>query len=397
MLPQLLHKTIAGLATTGLLLIAFNPIQQVQAQTQNPFLTTPYYGYKGINSFFDHDYPNYNADNLFIRYDGGTWTNTTYCTIGVNCYDGHNGADFALTYDDVLAADGGLVYTAGWNYPNCRSGPMCGYGLRIEIQHDNGYTTLYGHLSAAMTNGRRVPAGQVIGTSGNTGNSTGPHLHFGIRDANNRYTDPFGWQGTGTDPLQTYNGLTSWCMWNDGEWANVCGGISHPLTQPADGPTQIIDDLNYNGFTKGCSAIYPCPYWNEANIGYNNHMWWTYVNGDVLDYHAKWTPNLLLPGLYEVYVYTPCINATTWQALYNIATTDGYWSAYVDQYGLCDQWVTIGTYPFLAGYRPDHNVAVYDNTGNEGQHCSGTCQLGIDALKFIRRGSSTYLPMVVRQ
>lgn len=61
-------------------------------------------------------------------------------------------------------------------------GAKIGYGKHIRLQHDGGYITIYGHLS--MYNvmvGKMVNAGEVIGWSGNTGNSTGPHLHFELR------------------------------------------------------------------------------------------------------------------------------------------------------------------------------------------------------------------------
>jgi murein DD-endopeptidase MepM/ murein hydrolase activator NlpD len=174
---------VVRIVVVGLVLTICTPIQMVQptqAQTQAPFLTTPYYGYHGINSYFDHEYPDYQPNSTFTRYDGSRWTNMSDCTIGVNCYDGHNGYDFVMQYESVLAAADGSIGDSGWQIPNCRSGVSCQYGLRLEINHDNGYITRYGHLSAAMTSGQRVSAGQAIGTSGTTGNSTGPHLHFDI-------------------------------------------------------------------------------------------------------------------------------------------------------------------------------------------------------------------------
>lgn len=66
-----------------------------------------------------------------------------------------------------------------------------GYGLRVEIDHGNGVTTLYAHLSeASVVPGQRVERGQTIGKSGNTGASTGPHLHYEIRQ-NGRPIDPW--------------------------------------------------------------------------------------------------------------------------------------------------------------------------------------------------------------
>lgn len=86
----------------------------------------------------------------------------------------HTGIDLAgKTGSPVYAADGGTVTFAGW------SG---GYGKVIKIKHDNGYETYYAHLSSInVSNGTKVAKGSFIGRVGNTGNSTGPHLHFEIR------------------------------------------------------------------------------------------------------------------------------------------------------------------------------------------------------------------------
>jgi LysM repeat protein len=73
------------------------------------------------------------------------------------------------------AADSGYVVLAGggWNG---------GYGNHVIIDHGNGFTTLYAHLNSIFVRpGESVSRGQQIGTVGNTGNSTGPHLHFEIR------------------------------------------------------------------------------------------------------------------------------------------------------------------------------------------------------------------------
>jgi murein DD-endopeptidase MepM/ murein hydrolase activator NlpD len=57
-----------------------------------------------------------------------------------------------------------------------------GYGLHLIVDHGQGLTSLYGHLSAvAVADGEAVGRGEVIGAVGSTGNSTGPHLHFEIR------------------------------------------------------------------------------------------------------------------------------------------------------------------------------------------------------------------------
>lgn len=87
----------------------------------------------------------------------------------------HHGTDIAVNIGDTIrAAVDGIVTRVA-------SDPR-GYGLFICLQHGNGLQTRYGHLSGFLVSqGMRVSAGQPIGLGGNTGNSTGPHLHFETR------------------------------------------------------------------------------------------------------------------------------------------------------------------------------------------------------------------------
>jgi murein DD-endopeptidase MepM/ murein hydrolase activator NlpD len=95
----------------------------------------------------------------------------------------HDGVDFrAALGTPVLAALDGVVSVVGENWL---------YGKYIIITHSNGYKTLYGHLnSISVRQGERVARARRIGESGNSGYSTGPHLHFGIYDRNNRAVNP---------------------------------------------------------------------------------------------------------------------------------------------------------------------------------------------------------------
>ena len=95
----------------------------------------------------------------------------------------HRAIDIAVpTGTQVKAADNGTVVVAGWNTQ--------GYGYRVVIDHNNDYLTLYAHLSNFYVKpGDVVEKGQVIGAVGSTGNSTGPHLHFELRDFG-RLRDP---------------------------------------------------------------------------------------------------------------------------------------------------------------------------------------------------------------
>ena len=91
-------------------------------------------------------------------------------------WGGHAAIDVGgWTGAPVKAADGGYVVVAagGWNG---------GYGNHIIVDHGNGFVTLYAHLNSIYVKpGESVAAGAVIGGVGNTGNSTGPHLHFELR------------------------------------------------------------------------------------------------------------------------------------------------------------------------------------------------------------------------
>src|SRR5712671_2533445 len=86
----------------------------------------------------------------------------------------HTGLDFrAATGDPVRATANGKVISSGW---------MGGYGRMIEIDHGNGLSTRYGHLSEINVKvGDLIKIGQVIGAVGSTGRSTGPHLHYETR------------------------------------------------------------------------------------------------------------------------------------------------------------------------------------------------------------------------
>ena len=97
----------------------------------------------------------------------------------------HNGLDIAggrIYGKPIVAARAGTVIDAGWN-----SG---GYGNYVMINHGDGFITIYGHMSrVAASNGQSVSAGQVLGYVGNSGRSTGPHLHFEVR-LNGSVEDP---------------------------------------------------------------------------------------------------------------------------------------------------------------------------------------------------------------
>ncbi len=85
----------------------------------------------------------------------------------------HPGLDIANAYGTPeVAADGGRVVFAGWG----------SYGIYVQIDHGNGFTTVYGHMErVVVAAGQVIQPGQLLGYMGATGRATGPHLHFEIR------------------------------------------------------------------------------------------------------------------------------------------------------------------------------------------------------------------------
>lgn len=110
-------------------------------------------------------------------YGTGTFiwpTGNTFIS-GNDFWSGHLAIDIgAVTGQTVYASDSGVIVYAG-----SISG---GYGNMVFIDHGNGYSTLYAHLSSISVRcGQSVYQGGAIGAAGSTGNSTGPHLHFEVR------------------------------------------------------------------------------------------------------------------------------------------------------------------------------------------------------------------------
>jgi murein DD-endopeptidase MepM/ murein hydrolase activator NlpD len=101
----------------------------------------------------------------------------------------HKGLDLEAGYGTpVRATAAGTVVSAGWEG---------GFGIKVDIDHGNGYHTWYAHLSrATVAAGAQVTKGQPIALSGSTGESTGPHLHYQVM-----------YQGQAIDPQPFLNGV----------------------------------------------------------------------------------------------------------------------------------------------------------------------------------------------
>jgi hypothetical protein len=137
-----------------------------------------------ITSWMDHHYPDRQSDGVMIRFDGATGY----------AYDGHRGTDYAIPSNTpVVAADEGTVIYSEWS----DSG-----GWGVVIDHATDRTAYFHNNQLFVYPGQHVFRGQLIALSGSTGNSTGPHVHFEVRDLLTPWhsIDPYGWTGRGPDP-----------------------------------------------------------------------------------------------------------------------------------------------------------------------------------------------------
>jgi murein DD-endopeptidase MepM/ murein hydrolase activator NlpD len=102
----------------------------------------------------------------------------------------HKGVDLEANYGDLVRASAaGTVVSAGWD-PG-------GFGIKVDIDHGNGYHTWYAHLSrVAVSAGQRVTKGAPIAYVGSTGESTGPHLHYQVM-----------YEGSPVDPQPFLHGI----------------------------------------------------------------------------------------------------------------------------------------------------------------------------------------------
>ena len=107
--------------------------------------------------------------------------NTAFASKNSQVYNGagHNGLDFSASVGSrIFSSASGVVQGTGDTDTACRG---ASYGKWVLVRHNNGLSTLYAHLSAiSVSSGQAVSKGDILGLSGNTGYSTGPHLHYTV-------------------------------------------------------------------------------------------------------------------------------------------------------------------------------------------------------------------------
>jgi murein DD-endopeptidase MepM/ murein hydrolase activator NlpD len=143
----------------------------------------------------DH-FPGISPVSVKFRLGDGLKWRTVHPVLGTSRM--HNGQDFDVPYGtDVYATGDGSVIESGWN-----SG---GFGNYIVIDHGYGLQTVYGHLSnIKVVRGQNVKRGDLIGISGNSGLSSGPHLHYQIEQF-----------GTHKNPINFFNNDVTAEEYND--------------------------------------------------------------------------------------------------------------------------------------------------------------------------------------
>ena len=325
-------------------------------------LQPPFSGTYRLTSYFDHTTPNYGADNNVTIYNG-----ESVQSCAPYCYEGHPGTDWSMPIGTpILASADGMVEDI--------TSSSTGYGNRIILRHANGYRTLYGHLSGFnnISVGDNISAGSVIGYSGNSGNSSGPHLHLGVYRSiftiDEQYvTDPFGWAANTQDPLLNYpyqgSGHVASCLWRS---KNV---------DPFGCRDVIVEDDGSGWFLTGA--------WNTSSLGNGYHMYYRSTVTGVSN-QANWQASTAPAGMYEVSAYIPSQHGTATSVPYWLSTLGGWQQVQINQQIYSDQWVSLGSYQFSAG---DFRVLMRPQSSEP----PGTREAAADSMRF--RSYRTYIPV----
>ncbi len=316
------------------------------------------------------------------------WVTQTAVGYEPDCYSTHTGTmsyayDFAYGASGahiMASADGTVAYVYSSVTCNSCDNTDCadyssscasnyGWGNVIILEHADATYTMYTHLAHGtlrVSTGDYACAGLHIADQGHTGcamgSYCGDHLHF--QRQNGPYTSSQSVYVTFSD---ANNPLTCGGYYESGlTEVSSCGSSS--------GDAVVVDDQD-GGFT-----LYgPSEYWWEASAGYNNHMYYTYVNGNDRSNYARWRPTLSGSGDYNVFVYVPNVYATTQAAKYAIVHNRTVDYQTVNQNNYYNQWVSLGTYTFNG--RGFEFVMLIDATGESPD--TGR-QIGFDAVKFVK-------------
>ncbi len=210
----------------------------------------------------------------------------------------HTGIDIpAPKGTPVMAAGSGVVTWAGFGLYFLRPENRDPYGLAVAIKHDFGYDghdlyTVYGHMDELYAyQGQKVQAGDVIGLVGETGNVTGPHLHFEVRIEKNNYfgsRNPELWIA----PPQGWGVVAARVMAADGD----------PLYRQSVRFRNTATNQTWTVLTYGKGSVNPDPYYREnvviGDLPAGEYVIWIDYLGGV--YHQTIE---VLPGMVSYFTY----------------------------------------------------------------------------------------------
>lgn len=427
-----LRYTLTALLLCGFLLsvrgASAEPSLALQG-TVTPFLYPPYPGSASQESIFDHSTPNYTYDNVVLAYtgdrarkncpsppppgtpppqagvcnagQGGYWS---YSLGDWIYYDGHDGVDYGISYRPVYAAaDADQIVYAGWWDPQNHKVNL---GIYVRLHHPNGYNTYYGHMSSVAVQSCStpgctfVPHGEMLGISGTTGNSSGPHLHLLVRNPSNRSVDPYGWRGSGADPW-THNQRES--LWVTNPSLVYYGARVYPSGPALEFPRAPLQGILVDDGTLGFDET-PDQCWNDIAVGgaQGGVIRFSRARTSAPTCTAQWNfPRGSGVGTYAVYVRIPSFRATTEGAIYTIRHANESDQVVVNQavfpniYYVTDGWLYIGKYNFNGA--GDEYVELSNRTQDETATVNDLF-VGVDAVRFVFQGPTppTETPTITR-
>ncbi|MFH0867196.1 MAG: PKD domain-containing protein, partial [Bacteroidota bacterium] len=281
------------------------------------------------------------------------------------------------TYADAYGTDayGGYGYMWGNGSPNSY---MASYISNHNISSVHSTSTTFQDVLDEIDNSYPFPICNLLSTAG--------HLTLTVGYVNGQHTlifnDPYGDKNDGSWPnFYGENAYYDWPGYNNGyeNLNTIAWTVTAESSEPAYNDT-IIDDVYYShGFYMHNQDPSHMRYFRDnATGGYNDHFWYTYTSASttVDTCYVTWTPDLPSTGDYEVSVYIPTSNASATTARYKVYYNGGTQTVIVDQSPIYGEWVSLGTFPFLAG--TSGYVKLGDGTGTAGQ------KIAFDAMKWVR-------------
>ncbi|MFH0893326.1 MAG: PKD domain-containing protein [Bacteroidota bacterium] len=301
-------------------------------------------------------------------------THTSHYGAYVADYYRYNEIYYNTSADDYASnpAYGGYGYMWGLGSP---SSYMDEYFINHDIASVHSSTTTFANVQTEINSSYPFSICSTITASG--------HLTLAIGYANAQHSllfnDPYGNKNNGYMNWYGKNVWYDWPGYNNGisNLNSVAWTASSETSELAYSDT-LIDDKFYNhGFYMHNQAPSHMRYYRDMSTGgYNDHFWYTYTSASttVDTCYVSWTPNLQTTGNYEVSVYIPTSNASATSARYKVYYNGGNQTVLVNQAPIYGEWVSLGTFPFLAG--SSGYVRVGDGAGTAGQ------KIAFDACKF---------------